>query len=240
MKESLYKNLLVIDIETVSMVADYNALDDRMKTLWDKKSAHLKNDDELTTDELFAKRAGIYAEFGKIVCISAGFLTLDTDNHSALRVKAFADDDESVVLQSFKTLIEQKFDQQTLRLVAHNGKEFDFPYICRRMLINGISIPEALQISGKKPWEIHHIDTMELWKFGDFKNYTSLDTLAALFNIDSSKDDIDGSMVNDIYYTENDLERIALYCKKDVIVTTQVFLKLNGHDQVDAENIQIL
>jgi len=146
----------------------------------------------------------------------------------------------SVVLQSFKELIEQKFDPKALRLVAHNGKEFDFPYICRRMLINGIGIPDTLQISGKKPWEIHHIDTMELWKFGDFKNYTSLDTLAALFDIDSSKDDIDGSMVNEVYYTENDLERIAHYCKKDVIVTTQLLLRLNGQDTVAPENIQIL
>lgn len=239
MKQSLYKNLLVVDIETVSMVEDYNALNDKMKTLWDKKAAHIKNDDELTTDELFKKRAGIFAEYGKIIVIGAGFLAKDQDTPT-LRVKAFADDDESVVLQSFKQLLEQKFDPQALRLVAHNGKEFDFPYICRRMLINGIGIPETLQISGKKPWEINHIDTMEMWKFGDYKNYTSLDTLAALFDIDSSKDDIDGSMVNEVYYSDNDLERIAHYCKKDVIVTTQLLLKLNGQDKVAPENIQIL
>lgn len=240
MTESLYKNLLVIDIETVSAVADYHELSERMKALWDKKAAHLKNDGELTTDELFVKRAAIYAEFGKIICISAGFLTKDQSGQLKLRVKAFADDDETIILQSFKDLLEEKFDSEALRLIAHNGKEFDFPYICRRMLINGIRIPHALDIRDKKPWEINHIDTMEMWKFGDYKNYTSLDLLAALFNIETSKDDIDGSQVNDIYYKNNDLERIATYCKKDVVVTARLYLKLTGHGQIENENIKIL
>jgi predicted PolB exonuclease-like 3'-5' exonuclease len=136
--------------------------------------------------------------------------------------------------------LETKFTSKDLVLVAHNGKEFDFPYICRRMLVNDLLIPEALDIRDKKPWEIQHIDTMELWKFGDRKNFTSLDLLAALFGVESSKDDIDGSMVNSVYYEENDLERISKYCQRDVMVTAQVFLKLNGLPKIKEENIEFI
>ncbi len=240
MKKAPYKNLLVIDIETVSSVPAYDDLNERMKLLWDKKASHLKHDEEATAEELFSTRAGIYAEFGKIICIGAGFLTRDENGPLGLRVKAFAGDDEAVILNDFKALLEGPSFQKEPVLVAHNGKEFDFPYICRRMLIHGIKIPKALYDRDKKPWERNIRDTMEMWKFGDYKNYTSLDLLAALFNIESSKDDIDGSMVNDIYYNKKDLDRIAVYCKKDVAVTAQLYLKLEGAGTLDPENIEYL
>lgn len=231
-------NTLVIDIETISEYPDYEALPDRLKPLWDKKASFIKHEEELTADELYFKKAGIYAEFGKVICIAVGFFN-HTDDRMQLRVKAIYGDDEKSLLEEFKSLL-SKFGRNPIKLVAHNGKEFDFPYLCRRMLVHGIELPEVLNISGKKPWEINHVDTMELWKFGDRKNYSSLELLAAIFDIETSKDDIDGSMVNEVYYKEIGLERIAEYCKSDVVVTAQLYLKLNLLPAIEKENIVLL
>lgn len=238
--DSIFNNCLVIDIETATAYVDYHDMDERMQGLWDKKASFMQNDDEISTDELFFSRGAIFAEFGKVICISVGVFTHESDRSIGLRIKSFAFESEKETLEAFKQLLETKFDAKNLRLVAHNGKEFDFPYLCRRMLVNEIEIPEALDIRDKKPWEINHIDTMELWKFGDRKNFTSLDLLSALFGIPSSKDDIDGSQVNEVYYKENDLERISKYCQRDVMVTAQVFLKLNGFQKIVEENIKFL
>lgn len=234
------KNILILDIETVSCVEKYDLLDDRLKKLWDKKSAGFKEADIKSSSELFQERAGIYAEFGQVVVIALGYFITNDDGTIGLRIKAFSGQDEAKVLSDFKYLLENKFDQENLLLCAHNGKEFDFPYMCRRMLVHGISLPSVLDISGKKPWEVQHIDTMEMWKFGDRKSFTSLDLLASLFQIPSSKDDIDGSMVTTVYYKENNLERIATYCMYDVAVTAQVFLKLNNIQNFDTNNINFL
>jgi predicted PolB exonuclease-like 3'-5' exonuclease len=234
-----YKNILVIDIETASAHKHYTDMDVRLQALWDKKASFLSNDEELPNDELYFNRGAIYAEFGKVICISVGIFTFE-NNAFGLRIKSFASDEEAEILEAFKNLIESKFHEKDLQLVAHNGKEFDFPYLCRRMLVNNIIVPEALDIRDKKPWEIQHIDTMELWKFGDRKNFTSLELLATLFGIESSKDDIDGSMVNSVYYDENDLERISIYCQRDVMVTAQVFLKLISLPKIKEENIEYL
>ena len=238
--EQTYKNYLVIDIETASIVEDYESLDPRMQVQWDKKATFLQKTDERPSDELYFDKGAIFAEFGKVICISAGIFTKEEDNTIGIRIKSFAGETEKETLESFNELIQNKFDSASLRLIAHNGKEFDFPYLCRRMLVNGIKIPQALNIQDKKPWEINHIDTMELWKFGDRKNFTSLDLLAALFGIESSKEDIDGSMVNTVYYKEQDLDRISKYCKRDVMVTAQVFLKLNGLPVIRQDNIKYL
>ena len=235
----IYKNVLVIDIETVSSVEDYQQLPDRIRNLWEYKAGFIKNDEELSAEELYFKRGAIYAEFGKIVCISAGFFNSMEDNTYQFRVTAFADDDEKKLLQDFKALLE-KFDQKEIKLVAHNGKEFDYPYLCRRMLVNEVPLPESLQISDKKPWEIKHLDTMNMWKFGDMKSYTSLDLLTAIFGIESSKTEMDGSMVNEVYYKEKDLEKIAEYCTADVIVTAQLYLKLNQAPLIEEEHIVIV
>lgn len=236
--ENIFRNFLVIDIETASTFEDFNKLDPRMQSLWDKKASFMQNTEERSSEELYFDKGAIFAEFGKVICISVGVFTKEKDNAIGIRIKSFAFDSEREILNAFKKLLETKFESKYLRMIAHNGKEFDFPYLCRRMLVNEIEIPEALDIRDKKPWEINHIDTMELWKFGDRKNFTSLDLLAALFDVESSKDDIDGSQVNKVYYHEKNLERISKYCQRDVMVTAQVFLKLNGFQKIKEEYIE--
>jgi len=234
------KDYLVIDIETVSSYENFESLDPRMQSLWEKKASYMQNMDQRSVEDLYFDRGAIFAEFGKVICISVGVFTREENNEIGIRIKSFANDSEKETLESFKVLIEEKFDPETLKLIAHNGKEFDFPYLCRRMLVNKIEIPKALDIRDKKPWEINHIDTMDQWKFGDRKNFTSLDLLAALFDIESSKEDIDGSMVNTVYYQENDLEKISKYCQRDVYVTTQVYLQLNGFNKIKEAHIKYL
>jgi DNA polymerase elongation subunit (family B) len=232
------KNILILDIETIACVGSYSELDDRLKKQWDKKSTHLYNSEERSSQELFEERAGIYSEFGKIISIALGFYTQHGDK-VGLRVKGLCNHNEVDLLNQFKQIIE-KFDQNSLRFCAHNGKEFDFPYLGRRMLVNGIDLPASLELRNKKPWEILHIDTMEEWKFGDRKNFTSLDLLAALFGIDSSKEGIDGSMVNKVYYESNDLDKITEYCMQDVAVTAQVYLKLINNHTFSTDFIELL
>lgn len=226
-------NLLFLDIETVPFCPEYDQLDDNIKKLWDRKAGFIKKSDDDTPETLY-KRAGIYAEFGKIICISVGFI-----NNNKFRIKSFFSDNEREILLEFINLL-KKFDNNKLILCAHNGKEFDFPYIARRILINGAGLPDILDISGKKPWEVSHLDTMELWKFGDFKSYTSLDLLATVFNIPTPKDDIDGSKVGEVYWKEKDLERIVKYCQKDVLTIAQLFLKYQGKPLIADENVVIV
>ena len=234
------ENILFLDIETVSCVSDYHKLSEALQLLWSKKAATLKAETQEEARDLFLKRAGIYAEFGKIIVIGLGFITFDEKGNCLLRVKGLYDHDEQKLLQQFNELLSKRFSQDSLRLCAHNGKEFDFPYLCRRMVIQGIPLPSALDISGKKPWEVAHLDTMEMWKFGDRKSFTSLDLLAHLFGIDSSKDLMEGSEVNHYYYVENDLPKITEYCIKDVIVTAQIFLKMHYLEPLNKENIILI
>lgn len=234
------KNILIIDIETASIHEEFGSLSERMQKQWERKAQFIRNEDELNTDELFFERAAIYAEFGKIITIAAGIFHKDESGDVHLRVKSFKNDNEEELLKEFKQLLETGFDSDRLRLCAHNGKEFDYPYICRRMLVNGIKIPTVLDIRNRKPWEILHLDTMEMWKFGDRKSFTSLELLTALFDIKSSKEDIDGSQVNEVYYKESGLDRISKYCQNDVVATAQLFLRLNEMPLVAEENITIL
>lgn len=231
------KNILFLDIETVSEQASYNDLSPRFQSLWQHKHQLIFKDSDKTFEESYFEKAGIYAEFGKIISIGLGFLMYNEEDELCIKIKVISGDDEKEVLKEFKTIIETKFKKQSPILCAHNGKEFDFPYICRRLLINGISIPETLNIQGKKPWEIKHYDTLELWKFGDRKAYTSLELLATVFNIETSKNDIDGSKVNEYYYTKKSLDMITEYCAKDVVVLAQIFLSINGIKNVKNENI---
>ncbi|MFT4736196.1 MAG: putative PolB exonuclease-like 3'-5' exonuclease [Cyclobacteriaceae bacterium] len=232
------QNILVIDIETASQAQSLADMPDEMSSHWQYKSQFIRNEDEQTVDQLFFSRAGIYAEFGKVIVISVGFFYQMEDKQLGLRVKSFYNDDEHVLLAEFKAFLIEKFDPETVRLCAHNGKEFDYPYLCRRMLVNDLAIPEVLNLTGRKPWEVQHIDTMELWKFGDRKNFTSLHLLTSLFGIPSSKSDIDGSRVNEVYYNEKDgLERIAAYCCGDVVATAQLYLRLNNLPQIDSQQI---
>lgn len=218
------QNILFLDIETVSGLANYEELNEEMQYLWSEKTKWQRKED-ISAADYYPQRAGILAEFGKIVCISVGFIHYQ-DGLRSFRLRSFYNHDERILLGEFASMLQGKYFNHARQLLCgHNSKEFDIPYICRRMLINGVSLPPILQIAGKKPWEIQHLDTMELWKFGDYKHYTSIKLLCALFNIPTPKDDIDGSMVSDVYWKENDLKRIAKYCEKDVLATAQIFLK---------------
>lgn len=235
LKEINLNKVFVVDIETVPQYKDFVEMPDALQQLWEQKTRVLRTPEQTPAD--FYERAGIWAEFGKIICISVGFFY----NHMGkqhFRVASYYGDDEKEVLKDFNQLLsEQAAD---LRLCAHNGKEFDFPYLCRRMLINGIEIPKQLQLAGKKPWENGHVDTMELWKFGDYKSYTSLVLLATVLDIPTPKDDIDGSRVSEIYYEDKNLPRIVNYCQKDVITTAQILLRFKGLEAIPQENITLV
>ena len=228
------EKVLFLDIETVAQSPEFSQLTEDFKTHWERKANFIGKENE-TPEDVYG-RAGIYAEFGKIVCISVGFIKME-NGVKTLRLKSFYHDDEKVLLSDFFELLNSYYNYRDAQLCAHNGKEFDFPYIARRALVNGITIPEILDLAGKKPWEVNHLDTLQLWKFGDYKHYTSLSLLTTIFNIPTPKDDIDGSMVNDVYWKDKDLKRIAIYCEKDVIALTQLFLKFRNESLVELENI---
>lgn len=221
------RDILFLDIETVANEYDYSSLSERMKVQWSRKVGFLKRGNDQSDESVYQDRAGIYAEFGRIVCIAVGKFFENENGELGLKTKAYYGHFEKDILQSFKSMLD-KMDPNATKLCAHNGKEFDFPYLCRRMLINGVSLPVALNIAGRKPWDIPHLDTMEMWKFGDFKHYTSLDLLAAVFGIPTSKTDIDGSQVNEVYHRQDGLGRIKEYCVRDVVVLARLFLKLRG------------
>jgi len=229
------ENILFLDIETVPQYPEFQKAPPDTQALWSKKCEKLKRDPQEEAHALYP-RAGIYAEFGKIICISAGYITT-IDKDRVFRVKSFSGEDEKQILTDFISLINAHFNKKSNILCAHNGKEFDFPFVARRILVNGLKIPQMLQIAGKKPWEIPHLDTMELWKFGDYKNYTSLDLLASIFGIPTPKDDIDGSQVGTLYWQHNDLERITRYCQKDVLTVAQLLLRFRGEPIMENESV---
>ncbi len=231
MLESLkLSNILFLDVETVPVVYHYSDLDPAMKQLWDQKFRFQTNE----TPENHYKKAGVFAEYAKVICISVGFF-----NQKNFRIKSFYGHDEKQVLKDFAALLNTHYNRKEHLLCAHNGKEFDFPFLCRRMLLNSIKLPKALNITGKKPWEINHLDTMELWKFGDFKNYTSLNLLANIFQIPTPKADIDGSDIASVYWEEKNLERIVTYCQKDVLTVARLLLRFMGESGIEDKNIII-
>lgn len=228
------EHILFLDIETVPEKPSFDELSEEKRQLWEQKSRYQRKE-EFSAEE-FYDRAGIWAEFGKIVCISVGFFAFKGDVRT-FRVTTFHGE-ETQLLKDFKNLLNTHFNQAKHLLCAHNGKEFDFPYIARRMLIHGIALPYKLDLFGKKPWEVPHLDTMELWKFGDYKHFTSLKLMANVLGIPSPKEDMDGSMVREVYYEENDLDRIITYCELDVVTTAQVFLRLRGDELLQDDEIK--
>ncbi len=228
------EKILFLDIETTSAVKSFEQLSPEFQKHWEHKSEFIAKVDE-TPSQSYSK-AGIYAEFGKIVCISVGFIKFE-NGVKKLRLKSYFNHDEKQLLIDFFELLNQHYNNPQHLLCAHNGKEFDFPYIARRALVNGLNIPKILDLAGKKPWEVQHIDTLQLWKFGDYKHFTSLNLLTSIFSIPTPKDDIDGSMVNQVYWEQNDLERIAIYCQKDVLALTQLLLKFKNEQLILTENI---
>lgn len=226
------QNILFLDIETVSDKPEFSELTEEWQKLYDEKTRWQRG--EASPDEFYNERAGILAEFGKVVCVSLGYFRgVGADRE--FRVKSLFNHDEKLILGELSELLSQHFSNYFL--CAHNGKEFDFPYLARRMLIHEVALPGHLNMAGKKPWEIPHLDTMEMWKFGDRKNFTSLKLLAALFNIPTPKDDIDGSMVGEVYWKDNDLERIARYCEKDVVTLARVWQRFNGEKALTDEEV---
>jgi len=234
-----FNNILFLDIETAPQYADYNSLPKDWKELWDTKAISLLKYHEEETKETIYHRAGIYAEFGKIICVSCGFIQ-GSGGGKKIILKSFYGENEAVLLVEFCDMLNKwtNSDEQKY-LCAHNGKEFDFPYLCRRLIINKLPIPAILNASGKKPWEVCHIDTLELWKFGDFKSFTSLNLLAHTLGIPTPKDDIDGSKVWSVYWNDKDLKRIVNYCQKDVVTVAQILLQMQGESGVKQENIEI-
>lgn len=239
-------DVLYLDIETVSGHASYDDLDDNFQYLWKLKcrSVLKKYDEEITEEEAkacYTDKAGIYAEFGKIVCISVGIMVWKADQKKyELRLKSYADEDEKKLLEGFSSLVSKHYNNPHKHyLSGHNLREFDIPYICRRMVMHQMLLPNMLDIGGKKPWETKYmLDTMELWKFGDYKNYTSLKLLAAVFGFPSPKDDIDGSEVGRVFWEEKDLKRIAVYCEKDVLAVVQLILKYKRMAVLEPDQIK--
>lgn len=231
------KNVVFVDIETVPLYENYGAMPEVFRELWDKKAATLARDAQ-TPVEIY-QRAGIYAEFGRVVCISMGFF-VEKGGKSTFRVKSFYGDDEVEILKGFAQVLRKFTSKKGTYICAHNGKEFDLPFIARRMIVNGLELPSILDVAGKKPWEVPFLDTLELWKFGDYKHYTSLHLLTTILNIPTPKDDIDGSMVADVYYNEKDVKRIAAYCEKDVVAVAQIMQRYKGEAILDRENVEVV
>lgn len=220
------EKILFLDIETVPQYENWEELDEKEKQLWDKKTSWQRGE-SLSAENFYPLRAGIISEFGKIACISVGMI----EKNDTLKLKSFYSENEAELLTNFGSI----FNSNRLKnciLCAHNGKEFDFPWIARRFLINGMMPPTPFQMFGKKPWEVPHLDTMELWKFGDYKNFISLELMAHIFGIPTPKDDIDGSMVAEVYYKEKNLQRIAQYCEKDVLTLANILRKLRQEDLI--------
>ncbi|MCC8359602.1 3'-5' exonuclease [Salinimicrobium sediminilitoris] len=232
-KKISLRNLLFLDIETVPENATFAELSEEKQKLWESKSKYQRKE-EFTPEE-FYDRAGIWAEFGKIVCISVGYFALQGEKRT-FRTTTFCGE-EKELLKSFKDLLESHFGKPQHLLCAHNGKEFDFPYIARRMLIHNIELPNKLNLFGKRPWEVPHLDTLELWKFGDYKHFTSLKLLCNVLGIPSPKEDIDGSQVCKVFYEEDDMDRIVSYCERDVVAIAQVILRLRQEPLLEESEI---
>ena len=239
MNSSLPLNsILFLDIETVPQYEAHEHLTDEWKSLWDVKASYLIRNKENETSQSIYSRAGIYAEFGKIICISCGVIA-GTGDEKKFLIKSFFGHDEKLLLYQFCEMLNKWCAEDNKYLCAHNGKEFDFPYLCRRLIVNHIPLPDILKLHGRKPWDIPHFDTLELWKFGDYKSYTSLNLLAHALGITTPKDDIDGSKVHEVYWKNKDLARIVTYCQKDVVTVAQIFLRMNDESLIRPENIEI-
>jgi predicted PolB exonuclease-like 3'-5' exonuclease len=232
------ENVLFLDIETVPSVRNFNELTEKQQNLWEIRSSRKRKDEDEVEPAESWPRAGLYAEFGKIVCISAGIFSSLAEPRR-FRIKSLYGDEELSILREFAQLIKSFKQGRNLLLCAHNGKDFDFPFLARRFVIQGEKLPDVLNIAGKKPWELNFIDTMELWKFGEFRNYASLALLTEVLGISDPKDDLDGSRVAEVFYA-GDYDRIARYCEKDVLAVAQILLRMRGEKLIPEENVEVI
>jgi len=228
-------NILFIDIETAPLVYRFEDLDAHGQELWSKKTRWVQERENKSPDEVY-ERAGIYAEFSKAVCVSVGYFA-EVNGERSFRLKSFCGDNEKDVLIALKEVFQKFFNKNNTLLCAHNGKEFDFPFLARRYIINGLQLPDVLDLAGKKPWEVSHLDTLDLWKFGDYKHYTSVDLLSHALGIESPKDDISGADVARVYHEESDLPRIQEYCEKDVITVAKILVRFMGLTQLEDDEV---
>ena len=220
-------NIIFLDIETVSVSSSYQELSTAFQEAWQAKANYYIQKNNISPEQAYTEKAAIYAEFGKVIVISMGFFAQDENDKTFFKIKTLSHDNEYTLLNEFNNIVNH-FGTKKVRFCAHNGKEFDYPYLCRRMLVLGIPLIKPFQLLGKKPWENPHLDTMEMWRFGDYKHYTSLKTLTTVLGVPSPKGDIDGSQVGHVYYNEKDIDRISSYCQNDVIATARIFLKLTS------------
>src|SRR5688572_27816075 len=240
------QHILFLDVETVSQHSGFEELIERGQGLWKQKIGYMarRDDHEWSPDEYaqsYHERAAIYAEFGKVIVISAGIITQADDHTQTLRIKSFYGHDEKEVLQGFASVLQKNFNDPNVHvLCGHNIREFDLPYLCRRFCVHGLNLPPLLSIAGKKPWEIKFVcDTLELWKYGDHKNFTSLDLLAYTLGIPSPKENLDGSKVGDCYWNEKDIEKIRKYCERDVLTVAQVYLRMQNIPLLKEEQLLV-
>lgn len=230
------ENLFLIDIETVSCCENYELLTDDWKELWTEK-IYKNLPDNTTPEEYYPKRAGIMAEFAKVVCISIGYIKKE-DDIMQLRIKSFYSEDEKEILEKFiETVCQMQTKNNNWCFTGHNIKEFDIPFLCRRILVNNICIPDCFNFQSMKPWDVPLLDTLHLWRFGDYKHYTSLKLLAATLGVPSPKDDIDGSQVGEVFWKEKDLKRISFYCQKDVATVANIILRFKNLPLLTEEQI---
>jgi DNA polymerase elongation subunit (family B) len=235
-------NLMFIDIETVPQESSFEKLNENLRQLWSTKHSQLHTIDESPEDG-YLKRAGVFSEFAKVICISVGVFYKEKETGTRkFRIKTFAGDDERELLQNFVELLSGKFSKDDrYHFCGHNIREFDIPFICRRLVIHQIDIPPILNLSGKRPWEVNDVDTLQLWKFGDYKHFTSLKLLAEVLNIPTPKDDIEGKDVCRVYWAEKGLERIAAYCRKDVVTVARLLLRFkNDKEGLDDTTVESL
>ena len=232
------ENFLVVDIETVSAQPTYDSLNDEWQHLWEEKVLRTVPED-VTAAEYYQQRAGVMAEFAKVVCISLGYFKREKGDYQ-FRIKSITGHDEKELLQQFITTVNQlEAVNSHWSFTGHNIKEFDIPFLCRRLLINGLPIPPYLDFQNMKPWETNMVDTFQYWRFGDYKNFTSLKLLAASLNVPSPKDDIDGSMVGQVYWQEGNMERIAVYCQKDIVTVANIILRFKHLPLLKEEQVVI-
>ncbi len=239
MQQLPIENLFLMDIETVSQAADFDILNDEWKELWTEKS--LKSlPPEMSVEEHYAKRAAIFAEFAKVICISTGYFRKEGDEWQ-LRIKSFYSENEKEVLENFSKMLTQIQTKNSKWIfTGHNIKEFDIPFLCRRMIVNNVEIPSIMDFQNMRPWETPSLDTLHLWRFGDYKHYISLKLLAATLGVPSPKDDIDGSKVGEVFWRENDLPRIVTYCQKDVVTVGNIILRFKNLPLLKEEQVVVV
>ena len=221
---------LILDIETVAQSPAYRLLPDDIKNLWDKKACHIRltaNGGIVDNDTFYERKAGIYAEFAKVICISTLHI-YSKGGKEYTEKRSFASKDENDLLSNFADFLNLNFEAlSSIKIIGHNIREFDIPFLARRMIVNGVNLPKVLSISGKKPWQVEFLeDTMSLWKFGDFKNYTSLNLLAKILNVPSPKEALEGCKIHNAFWLYNDLDAIKAYCELDVLTTAMIYYKL--------------